>query len=306
MRNLAIVTMGNGVYFAFLLILVGLTVGSTVLCHRFGKRFAYRFISICLWVNFALHFLKQFLPLYMNQWPYSLADSCFPNLCATLIVISPFVFHWGNDHFKDYMYYLGIISGIVAFVYPVGPMRTDLNEVEYAFEFTRYYLCHWPLVVCGFLMVEQGFHKLNWKRFWSIPLIFCGILAVVALDQILFGPILKFPGYPHEWVGPDGVLNRLNPGQVYSNQSMQFGPQPGVDKILGAIYPYLIPGLMTFQVDGAIYFTPAIWIMPIIYVITLIVEPLMALPFEHRQMRMDVLAFKQRRRLRHLHRRAGR
>lgn len=295
-----IVRIGNFYYFLFIFLLLGITALSIWLCHRFGKKFAYVYISAILWTNFALHFLKQFLPLSISRWPIGLTDSAFPNLCATLIVISPFVFHWGNKYFKDYMYYIGVISGVAVYLFPTGAMRADLSAVDYAFETARFYLCHWPLVVCGILMVEQGFHKLDWKRLWCIPVIFCGVLALISLDQILFGPILKVPGYPTEWLGTNGLLYRKGEAAVWTNQSMQFGPQEVVDPILGWAFPYLIPGLMTFTVDGILYFTPVIWIFPFIALGTLIVGPLMTLPFEKRQMTLDVAALSQRRKMKRL------
>lgn len=301
MRILALVTFGNFWYFFFVFLLIGLTALATFLSHKLGKKFAYWFIAVFLWTNFALHFLKQLLPIYWNQWPYSISDSFFPNLCATLIMFAPFIFHWGNPYFKDYFYYIGIISGFAAFLNPVAPLRTDIQGVEYALETARYYFCHTPLVVCGFLMVEQGFHKLNWKRWWAIPLMFGGVLAIVSLHEMIFGPILKFPGHPSEWFGQNGLL-----GRVYANQSMQFGPFASYDKTLGWLYGMLLPGLMVFHVDGVLYFTPVIWLIPLVYVATIIILPLMALPFEKKQMRIDVKAFWQKAHLRRLHRRAGR
>ena len=305
MRVLTFVEIGNFFYFLFIFLLFGLVVGLTALCHKLGKRFSYRFISITLWANFALHFLKQFLPNYYKLWPYSLGDSLFPNLCAVLIFLSPFIFHWGNAHLKDYMYYIGIISGVLVYFVPTGALRTDVTGLEYAFETTRFYLCHWPLVVCGFLMVEQGFHKLDWKRLWSIPLTFGGILVLITLDQFLFGPILKFQGYPHEWIGENGVLNRFNPYSAMSNQSMQFGPQPGPDKFLSWLYPALIPGLAVYWVEGERYFTPVIWMLPFIALATPLVGIPMCLPFEHKQMKLDVLGLRQRKKLAAFHRHKG-
>ena len=299
------VRIGNFYYFLFIFLLFALVFFTLWLCHKFGKTFSYRFISIVLWANFALHFLKQFLPHIMNQWPVSLTDSALPNLCAVLIVAAPFIFHFGDVYTKDYLYYIGVLSGLLVYFVPTGAMRTDLEAGHYAFEVARFYLCHWPLVVCGLLMVEQGFHKLDWKRLWAIPFLFCGVLALITVDQILFGPLMKVPGYPHEWIGEHGVLNRLNFESVYSNQSMQFGPQPGVDKMFGWLYPYLIPGLMTYRVEGAIYFTPVIWIFPFIALGAAIIGPVMALPFEGKAMKMDILAWQQKRKLRALHKRAG-
>ena len=302
MAVLAWVKVGNFPYFLFLAFLVGITLLSLYLCNRFGKVFAKRYISIILWANFALHFLKQILPYYYSRWPGSLPDSLFPNLCAVLIMLSPFIFHFGGKYWKDYMYYIGVLSGVLVYLAPTGAMREDVVGADYVFEMIRFYLCHWPLVVTGILMVQQGFHKLDWKRLWAIPVMFAAILVLISLDQMLFGPILKMEGYPHDWIGEDGLLNRINIHSAMSNQSMQFGPQSGVDGFLGWLYPYLIPGLMTYRVGEAIYFTPVIWIVPFLYLGTVIIGPLMALPFESRQMRMDVLAFQQKRKLKRLHR----
>ena len=297
---LARVQLGNFWYFLAIFLLFGVTALSMWLCHRFGKKFAYWYIAIILWANFALHFCKQFLPNYYTRWPDSLSDSFFPNLCAVLISISPFVFHWGNKYLKDYMYYLGIISGVAVYFVPTGAMRMDIPDMEYVFETTRFYLCHWPLVVCGLLMVEQGFHKLDWKRLWAMPIMYCGILALICLHVIVCGPLLKLQGFPHEWVGENGILYRAPIGVEYSNQSMQFGPQLGVDKIFGWAYPYLIPFLMTYKVDGTLYFTPVIWIAPFIAILTALFAPLMAAPFEHRQMRLDLIALSQKRKMKRL------
>ena len=306
MRTLFVVRIGNLPYFLFILFLFGVTALSSYLCNKLGKQFAFRYLSIILWANFGLHFLKQLLPHFLAQFPYGLADSAFPNLCAVLIVLAPFIFHFGNDYLKDYFYYIGFISGVLVYLVPTGAMRTDLAQGDYYFETFRFYFCHWPLVVGSLLMVSQGFHKLDWKRLWAIPLMFCAILAIIAIDQIFFGPVMKLPGYPYEWVGEHGVLNRMNVSSAYSNQSMQFGPQPGVDGILGWLYPALIPGLMTYYVGGEIYFTPVIWIMPFIYIGAAILGPLLTLPFERKAMRADILGLRQKMKMRAFHRREGR
>ena len=307
MRSLALVTFGNFFYFLFIFLLFALTGFCVWLCHKFGKKFAKRFISIVLWANFGLHFAKQFLPFYISRWPYGLADSAFPNLCAVLIVLAPFIFHFGGKYSKDYFYYIGLISGFAVYFVPTGAMRTDVVGMDYAFETARFYLCHWPLAVCSLLMVEEGFHKLDWKRWWALPLMFCGVLVLISADQILFGPILHLEKFPQDWVGPDGVLNHLvviKDHADMNNQSMQFGPQPGLDKIISPIYPYLIPGLMTYKVDGQYYFTPAIWIMPFIYLFAFLFTPVLAYPFCKREMRMDVEARRQIRKMRRNNKRA--
>ena len=292
---LEFVRIGNVWYFLFIAFLIGFTVFSVWLCRKKGQTFSKRYISIMLWANFALHFLKQFLPGAIASWPYSLTGSLFPNLCAVLVFFGPFIFHFGNRYVKDYFYYIGILSGTLVYLVPTGALfEGPMGAAEWCETF-RFYLCHIPLVVCPLLMVDRGFHKLDWKRLWDIPVIFGAVLLIISLQVVLFGPVLKIPGYPTDWVGPNGILNRLAPSNMH-NQSMQFGPQPGVDKILGAAYPYLIPYLMTYKVDGQIYFTPVIWILPFIAIGTVIIGPLMTLPYGHADMKADIEALKARRR----------
>ena len=45
-------------------------------------------------------------------------QSSLENFCAILIVISPFVFVFGNDYLKDYLFYVGIVSGITMVFIP--------------------------------------------------------------------------------------------------------------------------------------------------------------------------------------------
>lgn len=297
----SLVEFGNFWYFFFLVLMAGLAVGSVWLCRKKGQKFAHKFILVLLWANFALHFVKQILPTFINWLPQGLCDSLFPNLCAWLIFFGPFIYIFGNKYFKDYLFYIGFLSGFLVYLVPTGAIRHDLSALEYASETARFYLCHAPLIIVPLVMADQKLHRLDWKRLWSIPLIFGLVLTCIACHCFLFGPILKFDRFPHEWVGPDGVLNRFGINAKIANQSMQFGPQPAADKALSWLYPALIPGLMTFHVDGELYFTPVIWILPFIALGTAIIGPLMALPFEHRAMKMDVLAWRQKRKLRKLH-----
>ena len=300
---------GNFFYFLAIFVLFVGTLGLTLLCRRQGKKFAKKLILTLLWLNFALHFAKQLLPSYISRWPVGLTDSAAPNLCAVLIIIAPFVFLFGNAYWKDYLYYIGMVSGILVYFVPTGAMRYEaypqgFGDPEYFAEVLRFYFCHFPLVACSFLMVEQGFHKLDYHRLWALPLMFGIVLAIVALNSFFFGPILKVQGFPHEILGPDGLLNRMGPHSEIANQSMAFGPQPNMDKALSWIYPFLIPGLMTFVIDGQLYFTPVIWIVPFVYIGTLVLGPLFSAPFEGRHMSLDFSAFLQKRKLQKMERNA--
>ena len=287
------VQFGNIFYFLPILWLIFITVFSFWLCRKFGKKFAKIYILSILWVNFAFHFIKQAFPLNQTRLPYGLTDSLFPNLCAVFVFFAPFVFITNNRYLKDYMYYIGIVSAISVYIYPVAALATDIPGEMYVIETIRFYGCHWPLLTCPLLMVSEGFHKLDWKRLWAIPLVYAGILALIAFQQILFGPILHVEGFAQDWIGQDGVLYRLGDHHHIGNQSMQFGPQPAVDAIMGWLYPYWFPNILSFEIDGIRYFVPILWFLPFLYPAVYILGPLMTLPFEHRQMKLDVEGWKQ-------------
>ena len=288
------VEFGNWIYFLCIALAACLSALLVLLCRKKGQVFAYKFVMVLVWANFALHFLKQFLPFYISRWPWGLVDSAFPNLCAVLIFLAPFIMLSKNKYLMDYFCLLGFVSGVLVYFVPTGATRTDVSGFDYVFETVRFYLCHFPLIVCPLIIVTSRIHRLNWRRLWMVPLIFGAILALISLQQFLCGPILKLDGHPHEWLGENGVLNPHNPFAIMSNQSMQFGPQPGVDPILGWLYPYYLPYVLTFPYGGQIYFVPVLWILPIIYLATYLFGPLLCMPFEHEAMKRDFQSFKAR------------
>lgn len=287
------IQIGNFGYFLFLFLLGTLVYVSRQLCSHFGKGFSNRLILTLLWGNFALHFLKQLSPFYMLDFPFSLTRSSLENYCAVLIVASPFIYQFGNDYLKDYLYYIGVISGVIVYLFPTAALGADLRDPAVFFDVMRFYLCHAPLVICGFLMVDQGFHRLDYHRLWAIPFLFVAVNFMVFVNAVFMGPVLHFPGWPITW---SGISNR----DGFVNQSMTFGPPPAFDAIfISWLYPILPPGLCTYYVDGVIHFTPAVWQFLPVGFATLVLGPLLALPYEKRHMKMDFLAFVQKRRLRH-------
>ena len=304
------VRMGNFWYVFFIVLCLGLTALTLFICRKAGKKFSKVLIQVLLWSNFALHFLKQFIPYYFQRWPVILVDSLFPNLCAILIVTAPFIYLWGNAYFKDYFFYIGTVSGLGVLFYPSGPMDIAqypggfFSNPDYLICVARFYLCHFLLLVTALIMVLEGFHKINYRRLWAIPFIYALYLGGVSLNSIMLGPVFHHPWYPQDWVGPDGVFNPRGEHSVIANQSMNFGPQPFLDNILSPIYPYLPQGLMTYKVGDQYYFVPVLWQLPFIALATLLAGPLMALPFDYQHMRDDRYKRQQLRRWKKMARRA--
>lgn len=280
----------NFPYFLFIALDIVAFIVSISFSRRLGKDWTYRFISVLAWSNFALHFLKQLNPFYVASWPNGLGRSTAENLCAFLIMVSPFIIKWGNKYMKDYLYYIGMISSILVFLVPTGAIGLELGNLENFLEVLRFYICHVPLLIIGFLEVDSGFHELNYHRLAAIPFMFLLVEGILVANACFLNLVL----YKMDW---NLFLDRGNP---LLNSSLPFGPTPGMDKMLGFIYPYLIPYLQTYYVDGVIKFTPVVYLFIPLCFGTLFLGPLLALPFERRRMKLDIEAIKMKHKMKQI------
>ena len=272
------VSMFNFYYFLFLFLLLTTFFISVAVAHRMGKGWTWRFLLIMSWSNFILHFVKQLAPSYMRLWPSVLVKSTAQNLCALLIMASPFIILWGGKWLKDYMYYVGILSALMATLVPTGPLAEDMTTIDGFLETMRYYICHVPLLIQGFLLVDMGFHKLDHRRLWAIPIMFMAAEGIIFLDTTLMNYLChNFP-----W---EAWLDRAN---GWMNAGFALGPSPSFDKALSWIYPYLVPYLQTYRnAQGELLFTPILYLSIPLYIATAIFGPLMCYPFSKNDMRMD-------------------
>ncbi|HAS56805.1 MAG TPA: hypothetical protein DD377_00900 [Firmicutes bacterium] len=287
MKGLLSVQLFNFPYFLFIAIALSCFVISVSFSKKLGKVWTDKFITVLIWANFALHFLKQLNPFYIASWPIGLGRSTAENLCAFLVMVSPFVYKYGNKYMKDYLYYIGSISSILVMIFPTGAIGLDLSNAENLLEVFRFYICHIPLLIVGYLMVDNGFHELNYHRLVALPFLFLFVESILVLNGIILNAVL----YHLPW---DSFLSR---GCGYINSSLPFGPTPGMDKILSPIYPYLIPYLMTYKVGEEIRFVPVLYLTIPLILGTAILGPLFALPFDKRRFKLDIEYLKAKRAL---------
>lgn len=273
-------------YFLFWGYLVVALLISILLCHKLGKKFAHIYIMCMLWTNFALHFLKLLTPWYLSNMPFSLTRSSPENLCAVLVMASPFIYMFGGKYSKDYMFYVGILSALIVFLFPTGAIGRDWTDAEDCFEIIRFYSCHLPLILVGFLMVEEGFHKLDYHRVWAIAPMWVGVQLLICLTNVFW----KATGVAYSDIPWSEFFYRNGA----ENQSCTFGPPESVDSFFGWFYYLLPPYLAVIPVGARLYFTPALWFMGPMFLIVYPVGIIMSLPWEKRHIRMDILAFKQK------------
>lgn len=274
----------NGLYIAMIVFLLVLSALVIIFARKVKPEVAHVVIVVLLFTNFVLHFLKIFLPSYFGDLPYSIKKVTPDNICAVSVIFFPFMYLWGGKYFKDYMFYLGIVSGLGVYLYPSSYDGYVINNVDTVVEIARFYFSHLPLVIAPLAMVASGLHRPHHRRVFMTPLIFLGVLSVVGLNEVF----LKLSGITNaSW--QDVFSNN------YRNGAMVFGPMSVLDASLGRFYWMILP-FLTYQWPGSnlTYYVPVLWIALPTFIIMSIGYFLISLPWSHREAYLDYHMLKQK------------
>lgn len=167
-------------------------------------------------LNFALHFIKQAFPEYLFEDYYvtgtlvrkgfpAILRKCTPeNICAVSTLIFPFIFlsKWKTG--KDYMFYLGSISGLLGCFVPLPAKGLPF----YSPEVIRCFICHASLWQVPILMVLFGHHKLDYRRIWKTLVMYFLVLCVIMVNELILIRI--------GWVGTKTLFTEVIDGVEYN------------------------------------------------------------------------------------------
>ena len=267
----------NGYYFLYIALTLGLAAGLYALLRGKSERVRTGVLFGLLLSNFALHFLKLTLDFYRQLMPWALTTITPENICALNVLVFPWLFLCGKPLLRDYMFYIGVVS-FGAVLWPVDVIGFGAFEAETL----RYYYAHAIIAVVPLLMVLLGLHKLDYRRIVKVPLLFYLVLCIILVNEvILVGAGLV----PLEWLLRYDVRNA----------ALIFGPLPQLEP-LGALLTALTPPLfLTVPAGvgaGAVYYWPIVWLVVPFFIYFCVLALLLALPFEHRRIRQDLLALR--------------
>ena len=222
-----IIKMFNIWYFLWIFAAVG-----GVLLLYFGLRNASQLkqklvLFALLALGLAFHFLKVYIPPYSVDEARMLRDAWFVNICGANIALFPFFFFCKNKYIKDYMFYIGVLSGIIALAYPQEPMA-KLDQAAEFWDIVRFYYHHWMLLAVPLLMVLFKMHTLSYKRIWIAPVGILLLMLFIMLNQIFQSELGFIP-----LRGED--MLQIN----YKNTSYIWGP--GANDAIGEFFAMLCP-----------------------------------------------------------------
>ncbi len=268
------VKLGNFWYIFFILFAVGSTTLLYFLFRNKSDRAKKWLIASLLFFNFALHFLRLLFPPYTGNPDMIAENAWFINICAVSVFTFPFLFLSKTQNGKDWMFYIGVISGFLALVYPTEA----LNKSAFLFDVWRFYICHMIIIIAPLLMVMLKVHQLNYHNVWKMPFCMMAVMLFIICNQVLQSElgIISMRG--------DDVLKA---GCGYRNTSLIWGPTDGI----AVIFTWLTPNFMKTVPYGAYAgqakFWPFFYLLPGCFVYFIVIPFLLCLIFDRPRMKED-------------------
>ncbi len=241
------VNLFNFWYFFFILLCSGIIVGLYFLLRNKSKKTKTIVLASILFFNLVLHFLKLTFPPYSTNPEKAMKDIWFINVCATSVLFFPFLFISKSNTAKDYMVFLGIVSGFLAMVYPTEALGKNVLTLD----LWRFYICHMIIIVVPLLTVLLGLHKLDVKRIWKMPLCVMAMLLFIICNQVLQSEL--------------GIIDLRDSNMFdvnFDNPSLIWGPTDSVAVLFSWLTPNFMKVIPFGQYAGQEKFWPFFWMVP--------------------------------------------
>lgn len=280
-----VIAMFNAWYFFWLILAAGATVGLYFLLRN-RSVFAQKTVLFSLLAfGLLLHFLKVYIPPYSVDEARMLRDSWFVNICAANIALFPFFFFSKKDTVKDYMFYIGVISGLLALVYPEEPLA-KVDQLAEQLDIVRFYYHHWMVMAIPLLMVMLGLHKISYKRIWTAPVGLLLLMLFIMLNQVFQAELGYIP--LRNQTGFFGI--------GYKNTSYIWGPgtNDAIGNFLATFTPEIFRTVPAGQFAGAEKYWPWFWIVVPAFVLVTPLAFLLSMIFDRKHFAQDVKALKKR------------
>ena len=266
-----IILMFNFWYFFWLVILSALTVGLYFLLRKKSYRTQRVVLFSILAVGLLLHFLKAYIPPYSTDEARMLRDSWFVNICGANIALFPFLFFSKNKKVWDYMFYIGVISGLIALFYPQEPLA-KVDQLADQLDIVRFYFHHWMLLTVPLLSVLFGHHKLSYKRILSAPTGLLLVMLFIMLNQIFQSELGFIPLRDRQEFFDIG----------YKNSSYIWGPgiNDAIGDFLALFCPRIFKTVPVGEYAGQVKYWPWFWLIVPVYILVPILSFLISLIFD--------------------------
>ena len=253
-------------YFLFLALSVGAIIGLYYLLRNKSENTKKWVLFSILAFGLLMHFLKVYYPPYSTDEARMLRDSWFVNICGANIFLFPFIFWCKSKFAKDYMFFVGVISGFIALVYPQEPMAKNASaesiisngyfdkyapQMEQWIDILRFYFHHWMVIAIPLLMVLLGLHKVSYKKVFNAPTGLLLVMLFIMLNQLMQAELGFIPLR-------DGNFFDVN----WKNTSYIWGPDgDAIGNFLGIFTPEFFKVIPKGEHAGEVKYWPWFWLI---------------------------------------------
>lgn len=224
-----------------------------------------------------LHFLKCYFPPYSTDIDRLYRDIWFVNICGANILLFVFIYIGKNSTAKDYMFFLGILGGAIAVVYPIEPIEKP-NQLTDTLDIIRFYIHHTLLWVVPLLMVMLGHHKISYKNVWKVPGCLMLVLAFIMLNQIFQSELGFIPLRGNDIIN----VNYKNTSYIWSSKDDAIGG------FLSLFCPNIFKTIPVGPHAGEAKHWPWFWLLVPAYVLLTPICFLISLIFDYKNFKTDV------------------
>ena len=223
-----------------------------------------------------LHFLKCFFPPYSTDTSRLYRDIFFINICAANICLFPIIFISKSNAWKDYMFYLGVLGGGLAIIYPAEPML-KMDQAAEALDIIRFYIHHGILLLVPLLSVVLKVHTLSYKRVWAAPACLLTVMLFIMLNQILQSELGFVPLRGN---------NLLEIG--YKNSSYIWGPSDEIGNFIAKFCPEIFKTIPVGEYAGQEKYWPWVWLLVPAFLLVTPIAFLLSLVFDFKSLKEDL------------------
>ncbi len=272
------IAMFNGWYFFWLILSTGAILGLYFGLRNASVKVQKGVLFGLLAFGLLLHFLKVYIPPYSVDEARMLRDSWFVNICGANIALFPFFFWSKNDKIKDYMFYIGVLSGLIALFYPQEPIA-KVDQLGEQLDIVRFYYHHWMVLAVPLLMVLFGHHKLSYKRILSAPTGLLLLMLFIMLNQIFQSELGYIP------LRDQGAFFEIG----YKNTSYIWGPgtNDAIGDFLALFTPDFFKTVPVGEFAGQTKYWPWFWMIIPVYVLVTPLSFGLSMIFDHKSLSDD-------------------